>query len=422
MNPSPKLGKLAINGGTPYRSRPFPEWPTHDDAEARAVAEVAASGKWWRCAYEETGQRSRVEMFEERFAQVHRAKHAVAVTSGDAALTIAVRAAGIFPGDEVITTPYTFVSTTMCIMNNFGVPVYADIDPATYNIDAGQIERLITDRTRAILPVHFSGNLCDMERIVAVARKHGLAVIEDAAHSHGVEYKGEKFAGTFGDMGCFSFQASKNLPTGEGGMLLTNDDRYHELAFSLHHVGRLPGEIWYKHFHQAWNYRMPELTAAIGLVQLGRLFDQNARRMENYHDLTERLAKLEGIAPCKSLPGITRHSHHLVMLRYDAGRVGGRSRDDFVAALAAEGIPASGGYAFPSYGNPFMTSDETRSRYRAAGIELPDYGQYAAHCPNAERACRQEAIWLEQSLLLGSQQDIDDIVGAFTKVSEAFRA
>jgi dTDP-4-amino-4,6-dideoxygalactose transaminase len=430
MSASNKANKLAINGGTPYRTQPFTSWPFHNDEEVKAVADVAASGKWWRYAYgdaelqklepESLEGRSRVEVFEERFAKAHRAKYAVAVTSGSAALEIAVRAAGINPGDEVITTPYTFIATSMCIMNAFAVPVYTDIDPATYNMNARQVEGLITERTKAILPVHFSGNLCDMEAIVALARKHKLVVIEDAAHAHGVEYRGEQFAGTFGEMGCFSFQESKNLPTGEGGMLLTNDKRLYDLAFSLHHIGRLPGEAWYKHFHQAWNYRMSELTAAIGIVQLGRLFEQNARRMENYEYLTNGLSKLPGLRACQSLPGITRHSHHLVMLRYDAAQLGGRHRDEFVAALAAEGIPALSGYAFPNYANPFMTSEETRERYRAAGIELPDYRRYAERCPNAERACREEAIWLEHRLLLGSRQDIDDIIGGFTKVVEAF--
>ena len=426
MSVSSKDRALAINGGKPLRTGPFTSWPIHDEAEAQAVADVARSGKWWRCAYSDTELekrdgsqiegRSRVEVFEDRFAKAHRAKYALGVTSGTTALEIAVRAAGVKPGDEVITTPYTFISTSLCIMNSFAVPVYTDIDSATYNMDPDQIERLITERTKAIIPVHFSGNLCDMEKIVAIARKHRLVVIEDAAHAHGVEYRGEKFAGTLGDMGCFSFQESKNLPTGEGGMLLTDDKRYYDLAFSLHHIGRLPGEIWYKHFHQSWNYRMSEFVAAIGIVQLGRLFEQNARRMENYKYLMNGLTQLPGLKACQNLPGMTKHSHHLVMLRYDAKEAGGIHRNDFVAAVAAEGIPALGGYAFPNYANPLMTSAETRARYRAAGIELPDYRQYADRCPNAERACSQEAVWLEHRLLLGTKQDMDDIIGGFAKV------
>lgn len=422
---------LAIHGGIPYRTKPFTKWPVHDEAEVQAVTDVARSGKWWRCAYstselekknaDQIAGRSRVEVFEERFAVAHRAKYGIAVTNGSAALDIAIRAAGVKPGDEVITTPYTFVSTSMCIMNNFGVPVYTDIDPASYNMNAEQIEGLITERTKAIIPVHFSGNLCDMERIMAVARKHKLAVIEDAAHAHGVEYKGEQFAGTFGDFGCFSFQESKNLPTGEGGLILTNDDQHYETAFSMHHLGRLPGEVWYRHFHQAWNCRMNEFTAAIGIVQLGRLFEQNARRMENHTYLMDKLGKLPGITPCVNLPGITKHSHHLQMLRYNASEVGGTPRGEFLKAVAAEGIPCLAGYTFPNYGNPFMTSDETRARYRAAGIDLPDYRQYADRCPHTERACYHEAIWLEHRLLLGSQQDMDDIAGAFAKVIDGLR-
>jgi len=421
MSATSKAQTLAINGGKPFRTKPFPSWPVHDEAEVKAVANVARSGKWWRCAYDGTPEPSRVETFENLFAKAHRAKYALGVTSGSTALEIAVRAAGVKPGDEVITTPYTFIATSLCIMNAFAVPVYTDVEPDSYNMDADQIEGLITERTKAIIPVHFSGNLCDMEKIMSIGCKHRLVVIEDAAHAHGVEYRGEKFAGTMGDMGCFSFQESKNVPTGEGGMLLTDDKSYYDLAFSLHHIGRLPGEAWYKHFHQAWNYRMSEFVAAIGVVQLDRLFEQNARRMENYNYLKSGLMKLPGLRACQSLPGITKHSHHLVMLRYDASEVGGIHRDEFVAALGAEGIPALAGYAFPNYANPFMTSAETRERYRAAGIELPDYRRYADRCPNAERACREEAIWLEHRLLLGTRQDMADLIGGFAKVIEGLR-
>ena len=428
-SPEPNKRILAIDGGEPYRTKPMPSWPLHDEEEVKAVADVAKSGKWWRGAYSTTELeereeneiegRSRVGVFEERFAKAHKAKYALAVTSGSGALEIAVRAAGIKPGDEVITTPYTFIATSTCIMNNLGVPVYTDIDPNTYNMDADQIEGLINERTKAILPVHFSGNLCDMEKICAIAGRHNLMVIEDAAHAHGVECKGEKYAGTFGDLGCFSFQEAKNVATGEGGMILTDNKRLYDLAFSLHHYGRISGEIWYKHFHQGWNYRMNEFTAAIGIVQLGRLFEQNAIRMENYMYLMAGLSKLPGISPSRSDPDITKHSHHLQMLMYDSEQVGGVHRDDFVAAVVAEGIPALTGYTFPNYANPFLTSDETRARFRAAGIDLPDYRQYADRCPNCERACYRESIWLEHRLLLGTREDMDDIIGAFAKVINA---
>ena len=410
MSTKSKTQVLAINGGKPYRTRPFTSWPLHDESEVKAVADVAASGKWWRCAYSDSELqkadpgsiegRSRVDAFEERFAKAHKVKYAVAVTSGSAALEIAMRAAGIKPGDEVITTPYTFIATSMCIMNSFGVPVYTDIDPANYNMDVGQIEGLITERTRAILPVHFSGNLCDMEKINAIAREHRLVVVEDAAHAHGVEYRGEKFAGTFGDMGCFSFQESKNVPTGEGGMLLTDDKDYYDLAFSLHHIGRLPGEIWYKHFHQAWNYRMSEFTAAIGIVQLGRLFDQNARRMENYDYLSSGLAKLSGLQPCQTLRGLTKHSHHLVMLHYERVRGGWNQPRRLCRGACRRG---------DSVARRLRLSKLRQSVHDECGDARPLSGRRnrvarlspvcRARCPNAERACRMEAIWLEHRLL-----------------------
>ncbi len=426
MSVSADSPTLAINGGTPVRTQPFPTWPVHNKAETEAVASVANSGKWWRCAYsageldtknsDQIEGRSRVEVFEERFAKAHGAKYAVAVTNGSVALEIALRAAGIQPGDEVITTPYTFIATSLCIMNQLAVPVYTDIDPHSYNMDVSQIAGLITKRTKAIIPVHFSGNPCDMQAINAIAKQHGLVVIEDAAHAHGVELKGRGFAGTWGDMGCFSFQESKNVATGEGGMLVTNDKRYYDMAFSLHHLGRHDGELWYKHFHQGWNARMNEFTAAIGIVQLERLFEQNARRMENAAYLTSALAELPGLEPCRNHPDVTKHSHHLQILRYDADAAKGMPRDQLIAALIAEGIPCLAGYTFPNYANPFMTSTETRSRFAAAGIKLPDYTAYAERCPHTERACYSEAIWLEHRLLLGDKSDMDDIIAGFTKL------
>ncbi len=422
---------LAINGGSPVRTEPFTIWPVHDEAEAKAVMDVANSGKWWRCAYsadeleEKTeGQiegRSRVEAFEEQFAKAHGAQYAVAVTNGTCALEIAVRAAGILPGDEVITTPYTFIATSKCIMNQLAVPVYTDIDPTNYNMDADQIEGLITEKTKAIIPVHFSGNLCDMDKINAIAKKHDLKVIEDAAHAHGVEYKGKQFAGTLGDIGCFSFQESKNVASGEGGMILTDNKELYDLCFSLHHLGREPEELWYKHFHLAWNYRMTEFTAAIGLVQLSRLFEQNALRSKNYNYLMEGLSKLPGIKTCQNNPDMTKHSHHLQMLMYNSEEVGGIHRDQFVESLNAEGIPALTGYTFPNYANPFMTSEETRARYTAASINFPDYAQYASKCPHTERACYQESVWLEHRLMLGTTQDMNDIIAGFTKVIPAYQ-
>ncbi|MCL5019919.1 MAG: DegT/DnrJ/EryC1/StrS family aminotransferase, partial [Patescibacteria group bacterium] len=343
------MEKLAVHGGKPVRIRPFHSWPVWDEHEINAVIKAVRSGKWWRGAYSklELSSRaeysdediSRVELFEDRFSALHKAHYAVATVNGTAALDVSIRALGINPGDEVITTPYTFISTSTCILNNFAVPVYVDIDPETYNINADLIERAITKRTRAILPVHFSGNLADMDVINAVAQRHGLKVLEDACHSHGVELTDEKMAGTLGHIGCFSFQASKNMAGGEGGILITNDEQLYKTCFSLHHIGREEGKLWYEHYRLGWNYRMTELVAAVLLAQLERLMEQNALRMQNYNYLINKLKDVPGIIPCRLNPKVSKHSHHLVMLRYDKIKVNNVHRDRFIEALNAEGIP-----------------------------------------------------------------------------------
>ncbi|NPV54500.1 MAG: DegT/DnrJ/EryC1/StrS family aminotransferase [Firmicutes bacterium] len=424
-------GKLAINGGAPVRTKPFPRWPVCDEKEAEAVREVALSGKWWMGAYskgelekrDKIEGRSKVEELEEKFAKHHKARYAVATSSGSSALEIAVRAAGIGPGDEVITTPYTFIATSTCILNNNAIPVYVDIDPETYNINADLIEEAITERTKAILPVHFSGNLADMDKICAIAEKHGLVVIEDASHAHGVERDGEKYAGTFGQMGCFSFQEAKNMAAGEGGMILTDDPELEDICYSLHHYGRVRDGLWYEHHRLGWNARMTEFQAAILLVQLERLDKLNRVRMENVKYLKSRLDSIPGIKYCKDDPRITKHSHHLFMMRYDSEEFDGVHRNKFVDALNAEGIPAITGYTFPNYANPFMVNKVFHSGSCPASCEkyssvTIDYRVYKDKCPVAERACYEEAIWLEHRLFLGTKADMDDIVEAILKIRE----
>lgn len=424
------MSQLAINGGKPVRSKPFPAWPVCDDKEAEAVKQVALSGKWWRGAYstsefdrQSVGQdRSKVALLEEAFAEHHGVKYAVAVSSGSAALEISVRAFGIGPGDEVITTPYTFIATTTAILNNNAIPVYVDIDPETYNLNAELIEAAITPRTRAILPVHFAGELCDMDKIGAIAKKHNLKIIEDACHAHGVELDGNRMAGAFGDLGCFSFQSAKNMASGEGGIITTDDEELADTCFSLHHYGRVKDGLWYEHHRLGSNYRMTEFQAAILLVQLSRLDEQNGIRKGNAGYLREQLSGIEGIAPCKTNPRLTKHSQHVFMFRYDPNGFGGIHRDQFVAALNAEGVPALTGYTFPNYANPFMTNqvfhkDKCPVACERYGVEV-DYAAYKASCPVVEKACKEEAVWLEHRLLLGDRNDMDDIATAIKKIQD----
>jgi dTDP-4-amino-4,6-dideoxygalactose transaminase len=425
------MSQLALLGGPKAVTRPFPSWPVWNDDDRRAVLGVLESGKWWMYAYgeKELGsesdappQRSQVEQFEEEFAAAHRVKHGIAVTNGSVALDICMRAIGLQAGDEVITTPYTFFATSGCILNANALPVYVDIDRQTYNLDPARIEEAITERTRAILPVHFSGELADMEAICRIAARHGLRVIEDAAQSHGVCLKGQRYAGSFGEAGIFSFQQSKCVTCGEGGAILTNSDEMADLAWSLRHYGRTREGLWYEHHRLSWNSRMSEWQGAVLRTQLRKLPEQNARRMTNVKYFFDRLRTIGGLTPVKLHPQGETHSHYLVMLRYDPSAWGGLSRQRFLEALNAEGVPATGGYSFPSFENPVFRQVDLaspRSAYMVGRSSPIDYRSFAERCPNAIRACREEAVWLMHSLFLGERRDVDMILDALTKVKES---
>ncbi|HID90529.1 TPA: DegT/DnrJ/EryC1/StrS family aminotransferase, partial [Candidatus Bathyarchaeota archaeon] len=222
--------KLAIEGGRPVREEVLPFVPEEayiGDGEVEAVLEVLRTKRLSQLTSE------KVKEFEEAFAKYYGVGHAIAVSSGTTALHAALAATGIGPGDEVLLPPYTFVATANAILHQNAVPVFVDIDPKTYNIDPEAIERAITDRTKAVIPVHMLGQPADMDPIMEIAEDRGLVVIEDCAQANGAEYKGRK-VGTFGDMGCFSFYANKNMTSGgEGGMIITDDGDLAERAGSI---------------------------------------------------------------------------------------------------------------------------------------------------------------------------------------------
>ena len=419
------MSQLALFGGpkTIAAFSPATQWPVIDDGDRQTVANVLERRKWWM--YESFKDvtvgppRSYVEEFETAFAALHRVKHGIAVTSGSMALEICMRALGLRPGDEVITTPYTFIATASCILNHQAYPVFVDIDPETYNINPALIEAAITPRTRAILPVHFGGEIADMDAILTVARRHGLPVIEDAAHAHGAALRGDRYAGGFDRGGIFSFQQSKNLTAGEGGIILTNDDAFAESCWSLRHYGRAKGEAWYAHFRLGWNGRMDEFNGALLWSQLRHLPAQIQRRDENYAWLRQALADLPGLRPTRLHPQTVRRSLHLAMLRYDAAAWGGLPRKRFLEALQAEGVPASPGYVHPLFANElFKHPDLTApaSPFMSGRARPVDYGACAAACPVAVRACRDEAVWLAQPLFLGTRADLQAIAEAMHKV------
>jgi dTDP-4-amino-4,6-dideoxygalactose transaminase len=395
---------LALFGGPPVRTRPFPSWPVFGEAEERRLLGVLRSGRWGRLDGAEVAE------FERRFAEMHGCRHAIAVASGTVALRVALLAAGIEADDDVIVPAYTFVATATAVVEANAIPVFGDIDLETFNLDPLSVAIAITPRTRAIIPVHFAGMPADMDAICRLARENGLVVIEDAAHAHGAAFRNTPVGG-LAHLAAFSFQSSKNMTAGEGGIITTNDDRLAEACRSIQNCGRVPGGVWYEHHAVSGNYRLGEFQGAVLNAQLDRLQEQIERREFNGQRLAKRLDAVPGLYPQGRTSSCTRHSYHLFMLRLDPEEFGA-PRDAVLRALEAEGIPCSAGYGFPLPDQPLF-------RNKAFGPYLPraaarlDYS--TARCPNARAVCAG-AIWLGQNLLLGDWADVDDIADAFEKI------
>lgn len=405
-----KRTELAIKGGKPVRSKPFPSWPVHDEKERRALLDVLESGKWWY------GQK--VKQFEDEFAAYQDAKFGVTSVNGTAALYIALIAAGIGAGDEVILPPYTFVATASSVLSANAVPVFVDVDLDTWNLDPDKMESAITEKTRAIMPVHFGGLPSDMDRINRIAKKHNLIVIEDAAHAWGTKWRG-KGAGALGHLGAFSFQMGKNITSGEGGITLTDDEKLADRARSFANCGRGKGGGWYEHYLMGGNYRMTELQAAILLCQLKRLPGHVRKRERNAAYLDEQLSQVPGIHIIPRHKRVTQRSYHLYGFRFVAEEFGSITRDDFIEAVNAEGIPFGSGYPHPLYKNPLFLRKGSGPKF--CPLSCPFYGRMMDYskvvCPNAELLCKQ-AVWIGHSVLLGAKRDMQDIVRAVVKVYE----
>ena len=401
------IRKLALLGGPPIRTQPFTAWPLFGTAEEIRLLRTLRSGKWGRLDGAE------VTEFENRFAALHGCRHGIGVVNGTVSLRLGLMAAGIRAEDEVIVPPYTFFSTASAVVEANAVPVFADIDLDTFNLDPRAVAAAITARTRAIIPVHFAGQPAEMEAILAIAGKHKLVVIEDAAHAPGAIYRNRP-AGSLGHLGSFSFQSSKNLTCGEGGLITTNADALADACRALHNCGRMPGGVWYEHHVISGNYRLGEFQGALLNAQLDRLETQTKTRDRHGQYLASRLAKLPGLYPQKRSADCTRHSYHLFMLRLDANTFGA-PRAAVLQALQAEGVPGSSGYGLSLPRQPMFQNKAFGPFLPQASAKL-DYGKIL--CPNSDLICREQGVWLEQRLFLGTRADMDDIVRAFEKVHE----
>ncbi len=394
------MSKLAIQGGTPIRTKPFPSWPQWDERERTNLLRTLETGKWYRY----TGDT--VERFEKAFAAACGAKHALAVTSGTKALEGAVYALELEPGAEVIVPSYTFVSTATCVINSGYQVVFADVDPQTLNVTAETLEAVRTPKTKAVIPVHFGGLPCDMDAIMAWAKEHQIAVIEDACHAHGGFWDGRAL-GAIGDLGAFSFQNSKNMTAGEGGIVLTDDETYLGRLFARHSYGQQPGREWYDHFTVSTNLRMTEWAGAILLAQLERLAEQSSKRLENARLLDDAIAGLPGLQVVGSKdPRAAQRAYHLYIYRA-VDLPEGVTKAQVMKAMQAEGIPTAAGYPRPLYKQPLF------DKVRPAQHQGASFNELALN--HVEKVC-DEVFWHSQAMLLAERDDVLDIARALEKV------
>ncbi|HEY8171955.1 MAG TPA: DegT/DnrJ/EryC1/StrS family aminotransferase [Dehalococcoidia bacterium] len=399
------MPKLAVRGGTPLRTKEWPAWPQHDGRELANLQRVVESGNWGGFPSPNVFAGE----FAEKFAAYHGAKYGICTTGGTTALEVSLRAAGLEQGDEVLVPALTFYATAFAALVQGFKPVFVDIDPATWCIDAEQIERHITPDTRAILPVHLGSRMADMDRILEIARARGLRVIEDCAHMHGGFWRGQG-AGSIGDTGCFSFQSSKLMTCGEGGIIITSDDALEERCHAYVNSGRVKTQD-----RQAsegtmlgWNYRITEFQAAVLLAQLERLPEQVERRNRNVAHFERRVAELEGVSTLPVDARMTTRSGYGVILRYDERAWRDVSRDRFAWALHKEGMKLYGAFYTPVYQTPLFA-------WKDAPVPV-DYSD--VRCPVAERASAKEMIWLPHEVFLGDESDVDNLCDAIVKLRE----
>jgi len=404
-----EAAKPALLGGTPVHQGGWAKWPQWREEWEPEMLKVWRSGRWFR------GSAGHVSDFEQGYAKLLGAKRCLATASGTTALIVGLHVMDVDAGDEVIVSPYTFIATYNAILDRKALPVFADTDPATLTVDPASIESRITDRTRAIMPVHIFGMPCDMDPINAIARQHKLAVVEDACQAWLAEYKGRK-CGTIGDLGCFSFQESKHIPSGEGGAITGMSDELIDKCDSFHNCGRSVGtNKGTGCFTRGNNYRMTQAQAVLLMQQFDKLVKETEIRRANADHLTANLGKIPGITPMR-LPENSRPAWHLYAFRYDAAQCNGLSRDKFARAVSAEGVPCGSIYheqyfdglldeAIASRGFKRLWSAERLKAYRDSFQELKGNKQVCA-----------TTVAITQNMLLGDRKSTDDIIEAIRKV------
>lgn len=403
------MADLAINGGAREAgSFRTPNWPTLTDADRKAVMDALDTREWGRLY-----PQSRAQMFESAFAEYQQARHGIAVSNGTVSIELSLIAAGIRPGDEVLVPAVTFIASASAIVRVGAVPIFVDSDPETIAMSPAAAEAAITPRTRGIVAVHYGGYPVDLDALVPLAQKHKLVLVEDCAHAQGSEWRRRR-VGAFGHFGSFSFQQSKSLPSGEGGIVITNDDGLAEAARLYHNIGRVPGRPGYQHLALASNYRLPELSAALLLSQLDRLQEGVERRMVGWRHLSAGFRQVGGLLPLKADERITQRGFYFMVLRYDRRQFADAPLASFIKALNAEGVPCYSGYGMPLYRQQAFRREHVAELLGKLPSAVPDYPNL--RLPVAERFCSEEQVTIPHPVLLADAKDLDYIIAAVAKL------
>jgi len=401
------MAQLAIAGGDPVRTRPYPDWPHGDDEDVAAVEEVVRGGRWG--GFPEPGPKAAA--FEEAFAVYQGARHGILMANGTVTMEVALKALGIGWGDEVIIPALTFAATVYAPIAAGALPVIVDVTPDTWTIDPDLVEAAVTPRTRAIMPVHLGHQMADMDRVMEIARAHGLAVVEDCAHAHGQRWNGTG-AGCIGDFGSFSHQSSKIMTAGEGGSLLTNDDRLARLAHSIIDCGRPKDDAEMEYTFGA-NYRLGELPAALLTVAMRRFPAQQEQRAELGASFEELAAGVPGVRVMPHDPRITRWSFYRYVLAIEPDGFAGRTNGVICDALEAEGVGAWTGYEPMSNYDLFQPS---LSRLPVAVEHADRLDPAMMSFPVAEAAGLRESVYIDENVFRSDHRGVEQAVEALAKI------
>lgn len=412
---SAEVAKPALLGGPKAHPTSFPSWPMLDQVEKTGLMNTLESKTWGRLH-----SNSVVGKFEQDYKKMTGAAHCLGVSSGTSALYTMLGVMDIGPGDEVIIPVYTFVATYNVVVLNYALPVFVDTDAESFQIDANKIQPAITKATKLIMPVHVGGSPVNLDKVMQVANQANIPVIEDACQAHLAEWRGKK-VGNIGLAGAFSFQSSKNLNSGEGGAIISNNESFAKGCYDFHNQGRggvssgfVPGASGTR----GTNLRMTEFQGSILRSQMTRVLDQTEVRWGNAQYLSKLLKEIPGVTPAKLHEGTTKSAYHLYMFKYDQKAFAGLSRAKFMEALAAEGIPSSQGYGQMN-SDAYVTGLAKNKHY------LKIYGEKTMkdwldrnQCPKNDFLTKNESVWFSQTMLLGTRTDMDQIAEAVRKIQK----